>query len=264
MKFATFVLLTGIVSAQDTGVDRVTVPFSDPARPRRLVVSLLTGGITVKAHANKDAIVEARSRGSRGGQAERSGLRRLDVNTTGLNVEESENTIEVGTGAMNRAVDITVFVPAETNVKLRATNNGNIEVEGITGEIDANCLNGGVTITNVAGAVLAHSLNGKVLVTLNRVTPNKPMSFSTLNGDVDVTLPADAKANLKLKSENGDIYSDFEITLNPTTREPVVKGTSGKGKYKVSFDRAMTGTINGGGPEMQFTTLNGRIYIRKK
>jgi len=155
-------------------------------------------------------------------------------------------------------------VPAETNVKLRATNNGNIEVEGISGEIDVNCLNGAVTVTNVSGAVLAHSLNGKVLVTLNRVTPNKPMSFSTLNGDVDVTLPADAKANLKLKSENGDIYSDFEISLSPAAREPVVKGTSGKGKYKVSFDKAVTGTINGGGPEMQFTTLNGRIYIRKK
>jgi hypothetical protein len=26
----------------------------------------------------------------------------------------------------------------------------------------------------------------------------------------------------------------------------------------------MYGTINGGGPEMQFTTMNGKIFIRKK
>jgi hypothetical protein len=30
------------------------------------------------------------------------------------------------------------------------------------------------------------------------------------------------------------------------------------------FDRALRGTINGGGPEYQFTTFNGQIYLRKK
>ena len=29
-------------------------------------------------------------------------------------------------------------------------------------------------------------------------------------------------------------------------------------------DRTLRGTINGGGPEYQFTSLNGQIFIRKK
>ncbi len=37
------------------------------------------------------------------------------------------------------------------------------------------------------------------------------MSFSTMNGDVDVTMPGDVKARVKLKSDNGEIYSDFEV-----------------------------------------------------
>jgi DUF4097 and DUF4098 domain-containing protein YvlB len=90
------------------------------------------------------------------------------------------------------------------------------------------------------------------------------MSFSTLNGDIDVTLPADTKAKVKMKSDNGEIYSDFDVRLDASGRQPVVEDSrSGKGKYRVRFDKAMYGTINGGGPEMQFTTFNGNVYIHK-
>jgi hypothetical protein len=38
---------------------------------------------------------------------------------------------------------------------------------------------------------------------------------------------------------------------------------SGGGPYRVRFDKGVYGTINGGGPEMTFTTFNGTIFIRK-
>ena len=108
-------------------------------------------------------------------------------------------------------------------------------------------------------------LSSATEVETNALTPNKAMSFSTLNGNVDVTLPADTKANLKMKTDNGEIFSDFEITLKatspPTPQETATKDWK---RYRVRFDKAMYGAINGGGPEMQFTTLNGTIYIRKK
>lgn len=67
-----------------------------------------------------------------------------------------------------------------------------------------------------------------------------------------------------MKSDHGDVFSDFEITLEATPGSVLEEGSSGKGKYRVRLDKAVYGTINGGGPDMQFTTLNGRIYIRKK
>ena len=104
--------------------------------------------------------------------------------------------------------------------------------------------------------------------------PDKSMSFSTFNGDIDVTLPADTKAALKMKTENGDIYTDFDVTLNPQSA-PTVEEKKVKEKTKNKESRTVTrrrvrtdgnsyGTINGGGPEMQFTTFNGRILIHKK
>ena len=78
-------------------------------------------------------------------------------------------------------------------------------------------------------------------------------------------MPADTKARLRLKSDNGSIYSDFDVKLEPDSSKPVVEDSRGKdGKYKISVDKAVTGTINGGGPEYTFQTMNGNILIHKK
>src|SRR5262249_52884542 len=107
--------------------------------------------------------------------------------------------------------------------------------------------------------------NGEVSATLDRVDSTKPSSFSTMNGDIDVTLPDNPKANVRMKTDNGEIYSDYEVKFDGNTR---VDGNSSEqrqnGKYHLRFDRTLRGTINGGGPEYQFTTFNGQIYLRKK
>jgi DUF4097 and DUF4098 domain-containing protein YvlB len=259
-----FLGLAGIVCAQEN--DRVTVPFSNASKPRFLEVHLLNGSITVKGYSGKEAIIEARgvSRRNRRNPREADGLRRLDMVDSGLNVEEQDNVIKIGAGPNNNNLQLEIQVPTETSVKLRSINDSDLVVEGVSGEIDVNSTNGSVTVTNVTGTVLAHALNGKVVVRLDRVTPGKPMSFSSLNGDIDVTLPPDIKANVKMKTDHGDIYTDFEITMQPSARQPGVQERREGGRYKLSFDRAFYGTINGGGPELQFTTLNGRIFIRQK
>jgi len=256
--------------AQDTQPDRVTVPFSDPARPKMLKASLINGGITVKGYDGKDAIIESRGRAGREarrrGTERTDGMRRLDVSGTGLQVEESDNTITVGVGwrGMNNDTDIVIQVPYNTSVKLSTTNGGDLIVDHVTGDVELNNTNGNATATHISGSAIVHALNGKVLASLDRVTPDKPMSFSSLNGDIDVTLPGDVKARVKLKSDTGEIYSDFDVKLDASARQPVVEDQrSDRGRYKIRFDRATYGTINGGGPEVQLTTFNGNIYIRK-
>ncbi len=58
--------------------------------------------------------------------------------------------------------------------------------------------------------------------------------------------------------------SDFDVKLESGSQ--VVQNESGRrqdGTYHLRFDRALRGTINGGGPEFQFTSFNGQIFIRK-
>ncbi len=254
--------LAGAAKAQD----RIAVPLTDPARPVTLTVSLITGGIIVKGADVKEVTVETKMRADedKGDRGNRRGtLRRIPVNSSGLTVEEENNSVRVGVESMNHAVDLVITVPRQCSMKLRATNDGDIDVSNVEGELDVQDLNGDVKLTGISGSALVHALNGEITVTFNRVTA-KPMAFSSLNGDIDVTFPADIKANVSFKSGQGDVMSDFDIQILPGNQQQIVEDSRNKGgKYRVKVDRVTRGTINGGGPEIQFTNHNGDIVIRK-
>jgi hypothetical protein len=236
--FCAGVAFAALALQAQTGVERVTVPFSDASRLRILRVSLLSGSITVAGRAGNEAAVESRGRAGR---------------QRGVKVEERDNTVTVSSGP--EPVDLVIQVPFDAALRLK-TVNGGTAVEGISGEIEAEAVNGAIVLKNVSGAVVAHSLNSGVTVVFDKAPPDKAMSFSTMNGNVDVTMPAGAKARVKMKTGNGEIRSDFDIQLQP---EPGPTGAP-----RTRLNKAISGTINGGGAEMQFTTFNGTIYLRRK
>jgi hypothetical protein len=251
-----------------SGAERVTVPFSDPARPGLVRVGLVTGSITVKGYDGRDVIVEVRPSDDEGEEdrdrrREKGGLRRVPNVASGLTVEEENNEMRIGTSMPNRSMEIVVQVPIRTSLKLNTVNDGRIVVDRVEGDLEVSNTNGPVTLTNVSGSVVAHALNDDVKVTLRQVS-GKSMSFSSLNGDIDVTLHADIKANVRLETAMGEIYSDFDIDLQPALVQQTVEDNRARGgKYKVRIEKGMTGRINGGGPEITFKNFNGDIHIRK-
>jgi hypothetical protein len=254
-------VLTGLALA--AGQDRVTIPLTDPSQPVSLKASVLNGGITVKGSASKEVIVEARVRDQDPG-GEDGGRRRIPINATGLSAEEENNQVEIGVDSIQRTVDLDITVPYRTSLILRSVNNGDIKVTGVNGELDVNNVNGEVTLTDVSGNAVAHALNGRVLVTFRAVNTAQPMAFSSLNGDIDVTFPADLKAKVSIKSDRGEVYSDFDIKMTTEAPQQIIEGKRSKsGKYVVKIDKTVRGTIGGGGQEIQFTNFQGSIYIRK-
>lgn len=267
-KFAIATLLIALaplLMAQASD-NRVAVPI-DLSRPVNLRAHLVSGSITVKGGDVKEVMVEAKARGGEeshgsGGRAE--GMKRIPMTSTGLNIEAENNNVRVSTDSYQRTIDLIITVPTHTSVSLHTVNDGNIVVTGVDGELDVNDVNGEVDLKNIGGSVVAHALNGHVVATFNRIDPTKPMAFSSLNGDIDVTFPADLKANVSLRTDNGDVYSDFDVKVQPTAPQQTVEDNRGKGgKYKVKIDKNVRGTINGGGQEIQFKNFNGNIYIRK-
>jgi DUF4097 and DUF4098 domain-containing protein YvlB len=243
--------------------DRVAVPLSDPTHPAFVKAHLLNGSIAVKGYEGKEVIVEARVRNAEEVDRE-TGMRRIPMNTTGLEVEEENNRVDIGAASMQRTIDLTISVPVHSSLSLHTVNDGDISVSNVDGELDVNDVNGAVTLAGVSGTAVAHALNGKVLVTFNRINSTKPMSFSSLNGDIDVTFPADLKANLVISSDRGEVFSDFDVALATRPPQQVPSDTrAGDGRYRVKIDKTVRGTIGGGGQEIQFHNFNGNIYIRK-
>jgi hypothetical protein len=193
-----------------------------------------------------------------------SGMKQLTGTTSGLEIEENDNVVEIRTESWKAATDLVIQVPVATSLEIRSSMDGAVVVEGVSGEIDINNINGPVTLKNVSGNTLVHTMNGDIDVVLARVAADKPLSFSSMSGDIDVTLPADVKANLKMKTDQGEVYTDFDIdmTRQPTRTEAAEKTEAGK--FRISFDKSLLGLVNGGGREISFNTFSGDIYIRKK
>ncbi len=249
-------------SAADASVQRLTVPFSDPARPGALHVGLIHGSISVKGSNRKDVLIEVRPRERADADekpAQASGLRQI-AQPLAFTVEEESNRVEVSSNDPRHACDITIEVPARIDLNLSTVNAGEIQVEGVDGEQEISNVNGGIKLIRVGGSVVAHTTNGAVNVTLTRVTPGKPMAFTTLNGAVDVSLPPTTKANLRLRSDNGQLFTDFDFTQQAVemkeTREP-------NGRSMKEIGKVIGGSINGGGPEFELRSFNGNVYVRK-
>ncbi len=255
------VLFTLCVSAQTTSQELV-VPLTDAGKPGVLEVNILNGSIKVIGSSTKDVIINVSSEQKKYEEKSKNGLKRIPNNSFGLTAKEENNSVKVSTEISNKNANIEIQVPQNFKLKLRAVNDGEISVENVNGEIEINHVNGGITLTNVSGSAVVNTTNGDIKVNFLKITENTPMAFTTFNGDVDVTFPAGLKASVKMKSDMGEIYTDFDMAMKKSA--PTEEKNTEKGIYKVSINEWISGDINGGGPEMTFKNFQGDIIIRNK
>lgn len=271
----TIVLFAGALAfSQQTTADRVNVSFSDPSKPGFLEVYVESGSITVKGYTGKDVIIATTIGDKRSTETEKEreeeipekakGMKRITANRKGMVVEEENNEMAIYVAGRDDKVNLDIQVPIRTSLKLFSNEDGDVLVENVTGEIEAANSDGNLTLKNISGSAVAHAYDGELVVTFNQIDPGKPMAFSSYDGDIDVTFPSTVKATVMIKSQDGDIYSDFEIDLQAAPKKQVKDERKTGGRYRISFGEYVTGTINGGGPEIQFVSYDGDVYIRKK
>lgn len=253
-------LLTIGLSAQTEKGESVVIPLSHPGEDGQLKISLLYGSIIVKAHAENEVVIETMNKEKTKPSKMKDGMRRIGDTSLEFSVEEYDNKVIVKSKKQNKKVDFIIKVPENFSLDLRATNNGNIIVEGVKGEMEISNLNGAITLNDIGGSVIADALNKDIIVTFTKGYEKSPMAFTSLNGDLDITFPSNLAANVKAKTDNGEIFTDYEMKMTTDIRKDEKKSSSGV--YKVTVDKWVTGTINGGGAELLFKTMNGDIMIR--
>ncbi len=262
--------------------EQLTVPLTDPSKEGKLHVSLVTGSIKVVGYDGKDVMVEAiamddkkrrnnnenhnsNQNSNEKGNGIGAGMRKINTEAGfEITAKESNNQVNVSVDKVNMQIDLNIKVPRKFALKISAVNEGDVTVENVSGNIETRNVNGNIYLKNVSGAVSANTTNGDVIVNLLEVNPNTPMAFTTFNENVDVTFPANIKANIKVKSDQGDVYSDFDIDIDKNPKKIDVTASKEKGMYKIKKDEWTYGKINGGGAEILMKTFNGNVYIRKK
>ena len=252
-------------AAQPT-TDRITVPFSDPERPGTLKVNLLDGTVTIKGSNRRDVLFVADSQEARQVLRRRQqtepppGMRRL-TQPGGFGVEERDNEMSVSSGFNRDEINLEIEVPMRTKLRV-STVDGGITVDSVDSEMEINTVDGEITLTNVGGSVVAHAVDGNIAATVARVASQAPMAFTSLNGNIDVTLPAAVKANLRLRSDQGDVFTDFDVQVTASASANRTQQRNGRA-LRIDVNRSIYGTVNGGGPDFELRTFDGNIYVRK-
>jgi hypothetical protein len=263
---AVFILLSvlslGRLLAQSEVKETMTVPLSEPGKPFKVIAHVMYSSLKVVGYEGKEIVINVTGSERKRESSDGGGLRRIGGNAGGdVTAEEDNNTVNIGTGLSHFSL-IEIKVPQSGGkLDLGAVNGGSIVVDNISGQFEISNVNGSITATNVSGSVVANSVNGNVVIGFNSVDAQAPMAFSTLNGKIDITFPASIKANVKLKAERGDIFTDFDVDI--TKGQPAATKSNEGHMYRVTIDDWVHGKINGGGQEMMMKTSFGSIYIRK-
>lgn len=264
LKFIALLMISVTIGGPLTAqtASQLKVPLTNPGKPFTLNVSFLTATIDVAAYDGNEILIDFSADDTKPKPTTNSGgMRVIGGGTTSVTAIEKDNKVNITGDAMAKRGNIKIKVPRGSNTfKLSTVNARGITATDISGEIEVSNTNGGIKLTNVSGSVVANSTNGDVIVTFKTIEAKAPMAFTTLNGRVDVTVPATVKANVKLHTDRGEIYSDFDVAVEAST--PTT--TRGKdGSYRYNDQEWVTGKLNGGGSELMMRTFNGNIYIRK-
>jgi len=141
-------------------------------------------------------------------------------------------------------VDFEVQVPAGV-VFNGKTVNGEMSAEGLKADVWASTVNGSVRVTTT-GLAEASTVNGSVYVEMGRSNWTNDLAFSTVNGGITLILPSKLDTDLRASTVNGDIETDWPLTIS--------------GRFG---PRRLRGTIGAGGRGLTLSTVNGEIRLKK-
>jgi hypothetical protein len=241
--------------------ETIVVPLSRPGEPMSMRIDILSARIEVIGEERKDVSLQVTLSGGRRKIVMPSGVKTLSGGGSGLEVTERDNRISIDSDAPPNPITIVARVPRRASLNLSTTNEGDIVVRNVIGDLQLENINGPITATNITGSVIAETVNTPIEVGLTAVAAGGATSLSSLNGDIKLTLPANAKADLHLDSARGEIVSDFELDVKPS--KPIIERTQGRGGVSVRMEDVTIATVNGGGPVIRVKTLNGAIKIAK-
>jgi hypothetical protein len=244
-----FLATTGVFSQE----------YRAPMNAQKIRLILHNTEISIEGHDSNELVITAS--GYEAPPERADGLRPLysggtDNSGIGLSINEESGQLTVMKVGRND-VDYDFKIPKNTTVIIEEVNysGGDIDMKNLAGEIEVKTTNSDVRMKDVSGPIVANSVSGDIDVIFTAVNQEKPASITIVSGDVDITLPGQTPANLRLGSVSGEVYTNFDIQVEGSENE--------NDMIRMSMGRPIEGTINKGGVDMRVKTVSGNIYLRK-
>jgi len=307
------------------------IKFADPAKPGTIKIIIARGDLHIAGGDTTEIVVKSEAK-PESDAPRKDGLRRLATSSS-FSLTEKDNVVTLDAlseGWAGTSTDFEVTVPHATTVIVANSYGGDIACGGITGDVEIKSMNGEVTLDDLTGGALVDTMNGEIHASVAALHDGKPLSFTSMNGEVVLRVPAAAKANVRLRSQNGEILTDFDEKTLVTKIETVSHSSRGSRARRSTGDdtrddihaavheavkagleaarevaqaareaaqaareaadearrdgasvppvpaippmppmppmtggKLVYGTLNGGGPELSVTTMNGDVTLRQ-
>ena len=295
-----------------------SVTLSKPGEPATVHIFVAQGTINVKANDSKDTVsVSPDAQVEKPSEVRPDGLRVISSGAATFSLTEKDNVVEIDYGReggpATAGADFFVSVPRSANIVVTNSWGSDVEVQGVEGDVEVKTMQGEVRLTDLTGGVLVETMNGEVFASFRSIPAAKPLSFATMNGKIEVHLPEDARANVRFRTQNGSVMTDFEedVLKTRTEAKPETRGRQEAARaageaardaareaarvaremaedFREAFQegqaptaprppraprppsipsmvggKVVSGSLNGGGTDLQAATMNGDIVIRR-
>lgn len=144
------------------------------------------------------------------------------------------------------SINYDLRVPHNSQLMIDNTN-GSIEITGVDGDLQLETTNGKIVAGDIGGSIQGNTTNGSIDCDIARIASDGQIQFTTTNGDLTISLPGKSAFDLRARTTNGSINTDFPVNI------------SGK-----LIGNRVESDVNGGGPLVYLITTNGSIRVRER
>ena len=204
-----------------------------------LSIATQNGSVTVEGWDRPQAEVRITTRGNTDSQKVLSAIKSengsLSLDTKGLSNGEN--------------VSVVIKVPGTLGVVKLISENGAIKVSHLSGSISIEAENGVVRLDDVSGVESVKTENGVIKAQMNSMPKDRPVTFETENGKIELIFGEDFNANIEASTERGFLNVDDELDIAVQSSRDLGKRASGK--------------VGKGGPPLTIRTENGGISLSR-
>ena len=141
------------------------------------------------------------------------------------------------------SVEYRITVPRGASLDDVKLVNGGLSIRGVSGLVKASSINGSIHAENLEGQAELSTINGQLEAGFQRISRQNPISLSSVNGPIRLSIPFGSGASLTARNRSGGIVSEFGRVIRST------------GMHHLST------VVHGGGAAIRLQNVNGGISI---
>jgi DUF4097 and DUF4098 domain-containing protein YvlB len=218
----------------------------------RVTLKNISGAVRIMAWDRAEVRVDAVKHASTRERLDEAKIK-VDASADGVNIEtrypegEMRFNRDKGNYRNPASVDYTLSVPRGARLESIEVISGSLDIEGMTGSVNASCISGRFTARNLAGDAKLSNVSGVLEATFERLDHASNITLNNVSGALVLNIPSDTNGTIKANTLSGNIANNFGL--------PVRRGEH--------IGNSLSGQLGNGGARIKLNNVSGQIKIQR-